>query len=63
MSTNQNSGSDLEKSTNSVDVDKTDAADENIIDWEENDAANPHNWPSGKKWRHIVLVLLLALVT
>jgi len=27
------------------------------------DMANPHNWPSSKKWTHVVLVALFALVT
>jgi hypothetical protein len=27
------------------------------------DMANPHNWPSSKKWIHVVLVALFALVT
>ncbi|KAH8204083.1 hypothetical protein TruAng_001765 [Truncatella angustata] len=35
-----------------------------IIDWNgPDDAANPQNWPSGKRWSHIVVVSLLALVT
>lgn len=27
------------------------------------DETNPHNWPSSKKWIHVVLVALFALVT
>ncbi|ROV88552.1 hypothetical protein VMCG_10379 [Cytospora schulzeri] len=39
-----------------------DAAD--VVDWSGPDNnANPHKWPSHKKWTHIVLVSLLALVT
>lgn len=38
--------------------------DPNTIDWDgPDDEANPQNWPSSKKWLHIVLVSLLALVT
>ncbi|EEP76068.1 conserved hypothetical protein [Uncinocarpus reesii 1704] len=38
--------------------------DATIVDWDgKNDPANPHNWPSPKRWVHIVLVSLLALVT
>ncbi|KAI0882955.1 fluconazole resistance protein 1 [Annulohypoxylon maeteangense] len=56
------SDSDLEKASGPVVVNDIPVAD-NVVDWDENDPANPHNWASGKKWRHIILVSLLALVT
>lgn len=35
-----------------------------VVDWNgPRDRANPHNWPSRKKWTHVVLVSLLALAT
>ncbi|KZF19519.1 fluconazole resistance protein 1 [Xylona heveae TC161] len=38
--------------------------DANIVDWNaENDAANPHNWPGHKRWAHVILVAVLALVS
>jgi hypothetical protein len=39
-------------------------ADANVVDWDgTNDATNPHNWPSRKRWAHVILVAILALVT
>jgi hypothetical protein len=38
--------------------------DANIVDWDgPQDPNNPRNWPKGKKWAHIVMVSLFALVT
>lgn len=38
--------------------------DANIVDWDgENDAANPLNWPNGRRWAHAIMVSILALVT
>lgn len=35
-----------------------------IVDWDgSEDAANPHNWTASKRWTHIIVVSLLALVT
>ncbi|XXH05708.1 hypothetical protein Hte_012143 [Hypoxylon texense] len=53
---------DLEKAPSLVKVDSV-LTPSNIIDWEEGDLANPQNWSNGKKWQHITLVSLLALVT
>jgi hypothetical protein len=40
------------------------AADANVVDWDgPDDTANPHNWPPRKRWSHVVMVALLALVT
>jgi hypothetical protein len=39
-------------------------ADTNIVDWDgPDDAANPVNWPSRKRWAHVIIVSILALVT
>lgn len=39
-------------------------ADPHLVDWDgPGDAANPQNWPAGKKWLHIIVVSLFALVT
>lgn len=38
--------------------------DTNTVDWDgPQDAANPQNWPSRKKWAHVIIVSLFALVT
>ena len=38
-------------------------ADANVVDWDgPNDPTNPHNWPSRKRWAHVVLIAMLALV-
>jgi hypothetical protein len=38
--------------------------DANIVDWDgTKDPTNPHNWPSRKRWAHVILVAILALVT
>ncbi|KAI1158395.1 fluconazole resistance protein 1 [Nemania serpens] len=38
--------------------------DPNVVDWDgPDDPANPHNWPDRKRWSHIAIVSLLALVT
>lgn len=38
--------------------------DANIVDWDgPQDITNPQNWPSPKKWAHIIMVSLFALVT
>ncbi|ROV93375.1 hypothetical protein VMCG_08407 [Cytospora schulzeri] len=38
--------------------------DTNIVDWNgPQDAANPQNWTNSKKWVHIIMVSLFALVT
>lgn len=38
--------------------------DANVVDWGgPTDAGNPHNWSSGKRWGHVILVALLGLVT
>lgn len=35
----------------------------NIVDWDgPNDAANPINWPSRKRWAQIITVAILGLV-
>lgn len=35
----------------------------NIVDWDgPNDAANPINWPSRKRWSHIIIVAILGLI-
>lgn len=39
-------------------------ADPDVVDWDgPDDKANPQNWTGGKKWLHIIIVSLLALVT
>lgn len=53
---------DLEKSPGLLKVDSVPGAS-NIVDWEVNDPADPQSWFMGKKWQHIILVSLLALVT
>ena len=40
------------------------AVEANVVDWSgPEDAANPHNWPMYKRWSHVIMVALLALVT
>jgi len=35
----------------------------NIVDWDgPNDAADPINWPSRKRWAHIITVAILGLI-
>lgn len=47
-----------------VDTNKLEAHDANVVDWDgPQDPENPQNWTSGKKWTHIILVSLFALVT
>ncbi|OJJ42364.1 hypothetical protein ASPZODRAFT_155293 [Penicilliopsis zonata CBS 506.65] len=36
---------------------------EDIVDWDgPEDAQNPHNWPAGKRWAHVIMVALISLV-
>lgn len=43
---------------------KPEAHDSNIVDWDgPEDLNNPQNWSSAKKWAHIIMVSLFALVT
>ncbi|KAL4785298.1 putative MFS transporter [Aspergillus varians] len=36
----------------------------NLVDWDGDlDPVNPRNWPNHKKWRHIVIISILALIT
>lgn len=43
---------------------KSEAPDANIVDWDgPQDPANPQNWSLRKKWAHIIMVSLFALVT
>lgn len=43
---------------------KPEAHDSNIVDWDgPEDLNNPQNWSSAKKWSHIIMVSLFALVT
>ncbi|POS76602.1 hypothetical protein DHEL01_v205009 [Diaporthe helianthi] len=43
---------------------KSEAPDSNIVDWDgPQDPNNPRNWIKGKKWAHIIMVSLFALVT
>ncbi|KAL3496827.1 major facilitator superfamily domain-containing protein [Aspergillus germanicus] len=38
--------------------------DTNIVDWDgDHDLANPKNWSQHKKWAHIVILSILALIT
>lgn len=38
--------------------------DANNVDWDgPQDVENPQNWPSRKKWAHIIVVSLFALIT
>ncbi|KAL9127160.1 MAG: hypothetical protein Q9217_003913 [Psora testacea] len=38
-------------------------AADNIVDWDgPNDAADPINWPSRKRWAHIITVAILGLI-
>ncbi|GES61841.1 MFS general substrate transporter [Aspergillus terreus] len=35
-----------------------------IVDWDgDDDPTNPRNWPGSKRWAHVVIVSILALVT
>ena len=34
-----------------------------LVDWEgPDDEANPCNWPSRKRWAHIIIVAMLGLI-
>lgn len=34
-----------------------------LVDWEgPDDVANPYNWPSLKRWAHIIIVAILGLI-
>ncbi|KAJ0109637.1 hypothetical protein J7T55_014199 [Diaporthe amygdali] len=47
-----------------VDTNKLEAHDANVVDWDgPQDPENPQNWTIVKKWTHIILVSLFALVT
>lgn len=38
--------------------------EDNVVDWDgTDDATNPRNWPNRKRWAHIILVSIFALVT
>ncbi|KAF3484359.1 fluconazole resistance protein 1 [Arthroderma uncinatum] len=38
-------------------------ADPELVDWDgPNDIENPHNWPSRKRWAHVVVVAIICLV-
>ncbi|BCS23530.1 MFS transporter [Aspergillus puulaauensis] len=38
--------------------------EDGIVDWDgEDDRANPRNWPKSKRWAHVVVVSILALIT
>jgi hypothetical protein len=35
-----------------------------IVDWDgEDDPTNPRNWPKSKRWAHVVIISILALIT
>jgi len=35
----------------------------NVVGWDgPGDAANPINWPGGKRWAHVIVVAILGLV-
>ncbi|KAB8230050.1 MFS transporter [Aspergillus alliaceus] len=39
-------------------------ADSNIVDWDgPEDPGNPRNWPKQKRWAHVIIVSILALIT
>ena len=43
--------------------DKDEDASATLVDWDgPNDAANPVNWPSCKRWIHILIVAILGLI-
>lgn len=45
-------------------VEDSKQVDDTIVDWDgPDDASNPRNWPSMKRWAHVVLVSVLALIT
>lgn len=47
-----------------VESTKAEAHDSNIVDWDgPEDLNNPQNWSNAKKWAHIIMVSLFALVT
>ena len=42
---------------------KEEDASATLVDWDgPNDAANPVNWPSRKRWTHILTVAILGLI-
>lgn len=35
-----------------------------IVDWDgDDDPTNPRNWPGSKRWAHVVVISILALIT
>lgn len=35
-----------------------------VVDWDgDDDPTNPRNWPESKRWAHVVIVSILALIT
>ncbi|KAL4881189.1 major facilitator superfamily domain-containing protein [Aspergillus karnatakaensis] len=39
------------------------ALEDTLVDWDgECDPTNPSNWPKGKKWAHVVIISVLALI-
>lgn len=47
-----------------IEATKSEARDANIVDWDgPDDPQDPQNWTIHKKWAHIIMVSLFALVT
>lgn len=54
----------IESSPNPVDLEHKIEERTNMVDWDgPQDGANPQNWPNRKKWAHVIMVSLFALVT
>jgi hypothetical protein len=63
-STTRNCSEEEGKAENTLETVPIEALDPNIVGWDgSGDAQNPHNWSSGKRWAHIILVSVLGLVT
>ena len=57
---------DVEKNphTNELESDSQPEADPNAVDWDgPDDPALPLNWPARRKWKNLILVSILTLLT
>lgn len=44
-------------------IEETKVADPEVVDWDgPEDPENPHNWPSRKRWAHVVVIAIICLV-
>ena len=51
---------DLEKGTDNR---STDILESGVIEWDVDDPEKPLNWPQAKKWKNIMTIAVLTLLT